>query len=56
MKRPPCHPRQRGATLMITLMLLSVILLLGAATTSLLLLEERGGDIEGPEVPVFLCR
>ncbi|WP_039784248.1 PilX N-terminal domain-containing pilus assembly protein [Herbaspirillum huttiense] len=42
MKRPPCHPRQRGATLMITLMLLSVILLLGAATTSLLLLEERG--------------
>lgn len=33
--------RQRGATLMIALMLLSLMLLLGAATTSLLLLEER---------------
>lgn len=37
--KPLVH--QRGATLMIALMLLSVILLLGAATTSLLLLDER---------------
>ncbi|EOA03867.1 type IV pilus assembly protein PilX [Herbaspirillum frisingense GSF30] len=36
----PCR-HQRGATLMIALMLLSLLLLLGAATTSLLLLDER---------------
>ncbi|WP_050469073.1 pilus assembly PilX family protein [Herbaspirillum chlorophenolicum] len=39
MSRPPS--RQRGATLMIALIMLAVILLLGIASASLLMLDER---------------